>query len=250
MIGLDYTGKNYIVTGGAQGIGREVVKGIVAGGGRVALVDINIEAAKKVRSEVNPDNISIYKVNLLNSTEIKTVFAQIIKDMGQIHGLINNAGIVSTKKFIDLEQDEWNKVLAINLTSIYDTIHAVFPHMASNKYGRIVNVASVAGKVGGGLLGTAAYAASKAGVIGFTKAIAKEGAPYHICCCAVCPSLTLTPMTAQMDDETKNRILAAIPLGRPAQPREIANLILFYASDLASFITGEIGDADGGLTLD
>lgn len=250
MIGLDYTGKNYIVTGGAGGIGRAVVEGIVAGGGKVALVDINMEAAAKIQSEVSPDNISIYKVNLADTAEIKAVFTQIIKDMGQLHGLINNGGIVSTKKFPDLDQAEWDKVIAINLTSIYAAIHIVYPHMVSNRYGRIVNVASVAGKVGGGLLGTAAYATSKAGVIGFTKAIAKEGGPHNVCCCAVCPALTMTPMVAQMDDMTRSKILAAIPLGRPAQPQEIANLILFYASDLASFITGEIGDADGGLTMD
>ena len=117
--------------------------------------------------------------------------------------------------------------------------------MKANGYGRIVNVASVAAKRGGGLLGTSAYAASKAGVIGLTKAVAREGAPYGVACNGVCPSLTMTPMTAK----TK-KIIATIPLGRGAQPREIANMVLFYASDLASFATGEISDVDGGVTMD
>lgn len=250
MIGMDFSNKNYIVTGGAGGIGKAVVAGIVAGGGKVALVDINMEAAEATRQEVSSEQVSTYKVDLGNAEEIKTVLTKIMGDMGQIHGLINNGGIVSTKKFVDLEQDEWDRVMAINLTSTYCSIHAIYPHMVENKYGRIVNVASVAGKVGGGLLGTSAYAASKAGVIGFTKAIAKEGGPHNVCCCAVCPAFTKTPMTANMDEATRNKILAAIPLNRAAEPEEIANLILFYASDLASFITGEIGDADGGLTLD
>lgn len=250
MIGMDFSNKNYIVTGGAGGIGRAVVAGIVSGGGNVALVDINIEAAERVRQEVAPDKICTYKMDLADMNEIEAVFTKIIEDMGQVHGLVNNGGVVSTKKFVDLEQDEWDRVVATNLTSAYKTIHTVFPHMAEHKYGRIVNVASVAGKVGGGLLGTSAYAASKAGVIGLTKAIAKEGAPHHISCCGVCPAFTKTPMTANMSEETTQKILASILLNRAAEPQEIANLILFYLSELASFITGEIGDADGGLTLD
>ncbi len=250
MVGMDFSNKNYIVTGGAGGIGKAVVAGIVEGGGKVALVDINENAAVSVRREISPDKICTYKMDLADAEEIEAVFTQIISDMGQIHGLINNGGVVSTKKFVDLEQKEWDRVVATNLTSAYKTIHTIFPHMAQNNYGAIVNVASVAGKVGGGLLGTAAYAASKAGVIGLTKAIAKEGAPHNIRCCGVCPAFTKTAMTANMDETTKERILSGILLKRAGEPQEIANLILFYVSDMASFITGEIGDADGGLTLD
>jgi len=126
----------------------------------------------------------------------------------------------------------------------------IYPAMKKAGYGRIVNTASVAGKIGGGLLGTSAYAATKSGVIGLTKAVAKEGAKFGVACNAVCPSLTMTPMTANMGEEKFNRIVAGIPMGRPAQPEEIANVILFYASDLASFVTGEIADVDGGITMD
>ena len=143
-----------------------------------------------------------------------------------------------------------DKVIAINLTGVYTAISAVYPSMKANGYGRIVNVASVAAKRGGGLLGTSAYAASKAGVIGLTKAVAREGAPYGVACNGVCPSLTMTPMTANMGEEKTKKIIATIPLGRGAQPREIANMVLFYASDLASFATGEISDVDGGVTMD
>jgi 3-oxoacyl-[acyl-carrier protein] reductase len=247
---MDFNGKNYVVTGGAGGIGRAVVNGIVEGGGHVALIDINEEAGQKVCNELGTDKVRFYQGNLADTDGMKELVKRIISDYGQIHGLVNNGGIVSTKKLLDLDQEEWNRVMKINLDSIYATVSAVFPHMVEKHYGRIVNVASVAGKVGGGLLGQIAYATSKAGVIGFTKAVAKEGGPHNVACCAVCPAFTKTAMTSNMTEDTAKKILASIPLGRAADPQEIANLILFYVSDLASFITGEIGDADGGLTLD
>ncbi len=247
---MDFTGKNIIVTGGASGIGKAIATGIVEGGGHAIIVDLNPAAAERVREELGKDKTSAYKVNLADSKEIREVFAQILADFPQVHGLINNAGIVSTVPFDQVSQEEWDKVVAINLTGVYTTISAVYPSMKEKGYGRIVNVASVAAKRGGGLLGTSAYAASKAGVIGLTKAVAREGAPYGIACNGVCPSLTMTPMTANMGEEKTNKILATIPLGRGAQPREIANVVLFYASDLASFVTGEISDVDGGVTMD
>ncbi|MCC8193493.1 MAG: SDR family oxidoreductase, partial [Deltaproteobacteria bacterium] len=129
---------------------------------------------------------------------------------------------------------------------------AVYDHMKANGKGSIVNISSVAAKVGGGFLGTAAYAASKAGVIGLTKALAREGGPFGIRCNAVCPTYTPTSMTKAVTENPafKERILKTIPLGRGALPSEVANMILFFASDLASFITGEIGDADGGCVRD
>ena len=192
-ISMDFTGKNVIVTGGASGIGKAIVTGVVEGGGHAIIVDLNLDAAEKLREELGKDKTSAYKVNLANSAEIREVFGKIVADFKQIHGLINNAGIVSTVPF---------------------------------------------------------DAASKAGVIGLTKAVAREGAPYGVACNGVCPSLTMTPMTANMGEEKTKKIIATIPLGRGAQPREIANMVLFYASDLASFATGEISDVDGGVTMD
>ena len=247
---MDFTGKNIIVTGGASGIGKAIVTGVVEGGGHAIIVDLNLEAAEEVREELGKEKTSAYKVNLADSTEIRKVFGQILADFPQIHGLINNAGIVSTVPFEEVSQAEWDKVIAINLTGVYAAISTIYPSMKAKGYGRIVNVASVAAKRGGGLLGTSAYAASKAGVIGLTKAVAREGAPFGVACNGVCPSLTMTPMTANMGEEKTKKILATIPLGRGAQPREIANMVLFYASDLASFATGEISDVDGGVTMD
>lgn len=139
--------------------------------------------------------------------------------------------------------------MAVNLTGPFNTVHAIWEHFKNNGGGRIVNVSSVAGKIGGGLLGTTAYASSKAG---FTKAIAKEGAKYGIYANAVCPSFTHTGMTAALeaDPQKRQRVLSMIPLGRGAAPAEIAQMILFFGCDAASFITGEIGDCDGGIVMD
>ncbi len=188
-ISMDFTGKNIIVTGGASGIGKAIATGVVEGGGHAIIVDLNLDAAEKLREELGKDKTSAYTVNLANSAEIREVFGKIVADFKQIHGLINNAGIVSTVPFDEVTQAEWDKVIAINLTGVYTAISAVYPSMKANGYGRIVNVASVAAKRGGGLLGTSAYAASKAGVIGLTKAVAREGAPYGVACNGDMPQL-------------------------------------------------------------
>ncbi|MDD3393999.1 MAG: SDR family oxidoreductase [Clostridia bacterium] len=247
---MDFVGKNIIVTGGASGIGKAVVEGIVVGGGHAIITDINLDSAEKVREKLGEDVVSCYAVNLGNATETREVFLKILEDFGQIHGLVNNAGIVSTVPFEDVSQSEWDKVISVNLTGVYATISAIYPSMKEKRYGRIVNIASVAAKRGGGLLGTSAYAASKAGVIGLTKAVAREGAEWGVSCNGVCPSFTITPMTSILTDEKMERILNSIPMHRGAEPKEIANVILFYVSDLSSFVTGEISDVDGGVTMD
>ena len=247
---MDFTGKNVIVTGGASGIGRAVVNGVVQNGGVAVIVDINLDAAKKVQEEIGKEHVHIYKADLSNTGEIRKVFLQIIHDLGQVHVLVNNAGIVSTKPFEAITQEEWNRIISVDLTGVFAGISSVYPHMVENGYGRIVNVASVAAKIGGGLCGTSAYASAKAGVIGLTKAVAKEGAAKGVACNAVCPSLTFTPMILAEPEAKQERIRAAIPMKRGARPEEVANVILFYASDLASFVTGEISDVDGGVTMD
>ena len=247
---LSFHGKKVIVTGGASGIGKAITEGVVACGGFAIIVDLNEEAAEKVRTELGKENTAFYKINLSDSKQIRTDFSRILEEHEKIDVLINNAGIVSTVPFEEISQEEWDRTVAINLTGVYTAMSVIYPAMKKAGYGRIVNTASVAGKIGGGLLGTSAYAATKSGVIGLTKAVAKEGAKFGVACNAVCPSLTMTPMTANMEKEKFSRIVAGIPMGRPAQPEEIANVILFYASDLASFVTGEIADVDGGITMD
>ena len=239
MVGLDFSNKNVVITGGNGGIGTPVVRGVLEGGGNVILTARrNIDDfTSALNEEFGEGRVKSVIMDMAEPESIRGGYAKIIEETGKIDVLINVAGIVSTASFSELSQEEWDRTIAVNLTALYVG-------------GRIVNVSSVAGKIGGGLLGTAAYAASKAGVNALTKAIAKEGGKYNINCNAVCPSLTYTKMTASMDSEKTEKIINSIPLHRGAQPQEIANVVLFYASDLASFCTGEITDADGGIVLD
>lgn len=247
----DYDGKNVIVTGATGGIGKEVAKGVIAGGGSVAVIGLEFDDAVKVAAELG-EHARPYAMDQSNRDEVATVFKRILNDFGRIDTLINVAGIISAKSFDELTPAEWDRTLAVNLTGPFNTVHAIWEHFKQNGGGRIVNVSSVAGKIGGGLLGTTAYASSKAGLNGFTKAIAKEGAKYGIYANAVCPSFTHTGMTATLeaDPEKRQRVLNMIPLGRGAAPIEIAQMILFFGCDAASFITGEIGDCDGGIVMD
>lgn len=247
---FDFSGKTVLVTGGAQGIGKETVKGVVAGGGHAVILDINEEVGKATAAEVG--NCSFYKIDLGNSENIRAVMAQVLADFDRVDVLINVGGVISKAPFEEISDAEWERTLRINLTGTFTTCSAIYPYFKEKKGGRIVNVSSVAGKIGGGLLGTAAYASSKAGVNGLTKAIAKEGGKYGISCNAVCPSFTMTSMTKTLaeDAEKSAKVIGMIPLGRAAQPVEIAQMILFFASDAASFVNGEIGDCDGGIVLD
>jgi len=247
---FDFKGKTILVTGGAQGIGKETVKGIVQGGGQAVILDINEEVGIETKKEVG--NTSFYKIDLGDPENIRTVMAKVLKDFDRVDGLINVGGVISKLPFQDISDAEWERTIRINLTGTFTTCSAIYPYFIEKKGGRIVNVSSVAGKIGGGLLGTAAYASSKAGVNGLTKAIAKEGGKYGISCNAVCPSFTHTSMTKSLsDDPEKNaKVIGMIPLGRAAEPVEIAQMILFFASDAASFVNGEIGDCDGGIVLD
>ena len=247
---FDFTGKTVLVTGGAQGIGKEVVRGVVNGGGHAVILDLNEEKAKATAEELG--NCSVYKIDLGDKDNIRAVMAKVLGDFERVDVLINCGGVVCTVPFQEVTDAEWDRTLRINLTGTFTTCSAIYPYFIEKKGGRIVNVSSVAGKIGGGLLGTAAYATSKAGVNGLTKAIAKEGGKYGISCNAVCPSFTVTPMTKALSDDAEKsaKVIGMIPLGRAADPSEPAQMILFFASDAASFVNGEIGDCDGGIVLD
>ena len=248
-------GKSAVVTGAASGMGKAIALAYLREGANVAATDMNEARLKELEQEVTELGLSDHFCYCAGNITVDEDCAAVVKlcadRFGTCNVLSHNAGVVDDFTMVDsVDNGKWDKVIAIKPDRRYTAISAVYPSMKANGYGRIVNVASVAAKRGGGLLGTSAYAASKAGVIGLTKAVAREGAPYGVACNGVCPSLTMTPMTANMGEEKTKKIIATIPLGRGAQPREIANMVLFYASDLASFATGEISDVDGGVTMD
>ena len=244
---LSFENKTGIITGAARGIGKAIAAQFVNMGGRAVIVDVNEEQAKETAQELG--NAVAYAVDLGDTDAVKTVFNQIIADMGKVDVLINNAGIVNTTEFGELTLEEWDKVLAVDLTAPFLTCQILFNHMKDNGGGRIVNIASVAGKVGGGFLGTAAYGAAKAGLISLTKSVAKAGSAYNVYCNSLCPSYTKTPMVTILQGEKEAKVLDQINLHRPASPDEMANSILFLASDAASFVQGENLNCDGGLLM-
>ena len=246
LCGVSFAGKTGIITGGAQGIGKAIARQFVDLGGKAVIVDINPETAKKTCEELG--NAVYYTVDLGDAEQVTRVFGQIVEEQ-RVDILIHNAGIVSVADFDQLTLAEWNRVIAIDLTAVFLASQILFRHMAQNGGGRIVNVASIAAKVGGGYLGTAAYAAAKAGVISLTKSIAKAGSGKNIYCNSLCPAYTKTPLVSILTEEKEQRVLEAMSLHRPAAPEEVASAVLFLASDAASFIQGENLNCDGGMLM-
>ena len=248
---FDLTDKNCIVTGAGGSIGGAIVELIVGGGGRVCAIDLNRDSLVRLETKLKNTNYSYQVMDLSDPDEIRKEFGGIIASFGQLHGLVNCVGIINTKPFEEISQAEWDKTININLTCVFAAIQAVFTHMKENRYGRIVNVSSVAGKVGGGIMGRGAYATSKAGLNGLTKVVAKEGGPYNVCCNAVCPGWTDSNMVNDiMNAADYDRIRKMVTLGRAATVYEAAYPAVVYLSDLASYVNGEISDVDGGLTFD
>lgn len=245
-----FTGKNVIVTGGSNGIGKAIVEEATKLGAKVALLDIEMDKAEEVKDQLKGYPVSTYKCNVANTKEVESVLKQVIADMGQIHVLINNAGIASKEPIETLSEEEWDRVIDIDLKGIYNTCRVILPHMKKHQYGRIVNMSSVAGKQGGGLLSTCAYAAAKSGVIGLTKCLAREGGAYGITVNAVCPGSIDTRISAEMTGPRLEAYLNSICLKRRGEVEEVSHVTLFLASDLASYVTGEITDIDGGQVMD
>lgn len=251
MVSFDFSGKNYIVTGGAGSIGRAIVETIIDCGGTVCAVDLDEKTLKEMGEQLNVKRYSYRVIDLSSTDAIRENFAEIIRGYGQLHGLVNCVGVLTTKHIDEITQEEWDRVIQINLTGVFAAIQSVYPHMKENRYGRIVNVSSVAGKIGGGIMGRSAYATSKAGLNGLTKVVAKEGGAYNVCCNAVCPGWTDSRMINHLVTESDySRIQNMVALRRPATQREAAYPVVFYLSDLAAYVNGEVSDVDGGLVYD
>lgn len=247
MKNVTFAGKKGIVTGGAKGIGKAIAKQFAEMGGKAIIVDVDAKTAKETCQEIG--NAEYYIIDLGNSETVSAEFQKIVDEQGKIDVLINNAGIVNIAEFDKMTLEEWNRTLAVDLTAVFLASQVLFKHMRDNGGGRIVNVASIAGKVGGGYLGTAAYAAAKAGVISLTKSIAKAGSALNIYCNSVCPAYTKTPLQDIMTRDKEVKVLEAMSLHRVAAPSEVANGVLFLASDAASFIQGENLNCDGGMLM-
>lgn len=242
-------GRTAIVTGGAQGIGRAIAAALAAQGAAVAILDRDAALAAACAAELGGG--ALWRAaDVVDLGATGGVIGELIGRWGHVDVLVNNAAVISTAPFMALDEAEWDRVMAVNLRGAYGACRAVVPAMVARERGRIVNIASVAGKRGGGLLGSVAYATAKAGLIGLTKALARELAPHGVTANAVCPGPVQTAMTERMEPELRARVRGLVPLGRFARPEEIAAAVVYLASDEAAFVTGEILDVDGGLTMD
>ncbi|MGD8399499.1 MAG: 3-oxoacyl-ACP reductase family protein [Bacillota bacterium] len=236
-----------LVTGGSGGIGRCIVAELARRGARVAFTYCHSESdAFALQEQLHSEGLELFpiKLDVANFAEVKSGVAGLIGRWGQIDILVNNAGIAKDKSLLMLPPEEWREVLETNLTGIYNvTKHCLF-YMLKRKTGRIVNVSSTSGITG--LPGQCNYSASKAGIVGFTRALAKETAAYGIAVNAVAPGGVKTRMITKMTEQAREALLAHVPLHRFCEPEEVANVVIYLASESPAYLTGSVIVLDGG----
>ena len=246
---MNLTDRVVLVTGAGQGIGRAIALACAEAGARVGANDLNPATAAETAALLGDSGLAVPGDVSVAETPVELVRA-VVARWGRLDGLVCNAGIVDTHPFLEIEPALWERVQRVTFFSAYYCCRAAIPRMLDVGGGRIVNISSVAGKRGGGLSGTAAYASAKAGVLGLTRALAREFGGRGIAVNAVAPGPTETAMVATLQGERRERVLAAVPLGRLGQPSEIAAAVAFLLSDAASYINGETLTVDGGLMTD
>ena len=249
MINLE--NKNVFVTGGSRGIGKACVELFLKAGANVAFTfqAAKGDAEKIINSYTGSSKLKHYKLDLSNADQIQNVIKSVLSDFGRIDVIVNNAGIWKEAAIDRMSIDQWNETMNINLTSVYLITKLLVPEMKKNNFGRIINIASTAGQRGEAF--HSHYAASKGGMISLTKSLASELGKYNITVNCVAPGWVITDMTTDSlaEPEIFKNVLGDIPLNKIAQPEEIAGPVIFLASDMASHITGEILNVNGGSVL-
>lgn len=245
-----FEGKVAIVTGGSRGIGRAIAELLASRGADIAIADVQFEAAQRTAQEITAQTgqkaIAV-EVNVANLEMAKAMAKTVVDEFGKIDILVNNAGITRDDLLMRMKESDWDDVININLKGAWNCSKAVIRDMMKKRNGRIVNVSSVSGQAG--QAGQTNYSASKAGIIGFTKALAREVAARGIYVNAVAPGFIPTVLTHDLPDELKDSIISATPMGRMGTPEEIAYAVAFLASDEASYITGQVLGVDGGMVM-
>ncbi len=243
-------GKTALITGAARGIGKAVALKFAAEGANIAFTDLMIdENAKKTEEEIAALGVKAkgYASNAAKFDETESVVAEIVKDFGRIDILVNNAGITKDGLMMRMSEAQWDAVIAVNLKSAFNFIHAVLPTMLRQRSGSIINMSSVVGVHGNA--GQANYSASKAGMIGLAKSIAQEVGSRGIRANAIAPGFIITDMTAALPDDVKAEWNKKIPLRRGGTPEDIANVATFLASDMSSYVSGQVIQVDGGMNM-
>ena len=238
-----------IVTGGARGIGREIALTLTRAGAHVALFDVNAEQLAQTTTELRASGRKAegLVVDVTDGKQVDDGVAKTLDKLGRIDILVNNAGITKDGLLIRMDDAQWDRVLSINLRGTFLCTRAVSKHLLKQRRGRIISIASVVGIFGNP--GQANYAASKAGIIGFTKAVAKELGSRGVTCNAIAPGFIKTEMTDALPEQAKQRLMEAIPMRMLGEPRDVAQAALFLASDAARYITGHVLVVDGGLAM-
>lgn len=238
-----------LITGGARGIGRDIASVFADNGCNLVLGDIDEEALVTAVGEIEGRGVSCegYKLDVSSMESVQEAVGKSIDRFGRIDILINNAGITRDNLLLRMKEDDFDKVIAINLKGTFNCTKVVSRIMLRQHYGRIISISSVIGLIGN--ISQVNYAASKAGIIGLTKSTARELASRNITVNAVAPGYIQTAMTEVLSDEVKERMLQNVPLGKPGTPADVANAVLFLASDLASYMTGQVLVVDGGMVM-
>jgi len=242
-------GKKAVVTGAAQGIGQAIAETLAQVGADVVVVDLDAARCQETVDRVKKHNREALAVstNVGQWDDVKALVDQVVKNWGRIDIFVNNAGITRDGLVVRMKEEDWNAVIQVNLTGTFYCIKAALAPMSKQRYGRIINMASVVGVMGNA--GQANYAASKAAVIGLTKTIAREYASRNITVNAVAPGFIDTAMTQALGDDVREMLSKQIPLGRLGQPYDIAEAVKFLASDAANYITGQVLHVNGGMHM-
>ncbi len=243
---MNLSGKIALVTGASRGIGRAIAEKLVACGATVIGTATTEKGAEAISQYLDHNGKGL-ALNVTDEASIESVISTVKAEFGDIDILINNAGITRDNLLMRMKEDEWQDILDTNLTSVFRLSKALMRTMMKKRYGRIITIGSVVGTMGNA--GQANYAAAKAGLIGFSKSLAREVASRGITVNIVAPGFIATDMTAALTDEQKALTLAQVPVGRLGQPTEIANAVAFLASDEASYITGETLHVNGGMYM-
>jgi len=246
---MSLNGKVALVTGAAQGIGRDIALALATDGADVAICDVNLEAALKTATDIEAKGVKslALKANVAASADVTAMLEQVVEKLGRVDILVNNAGITRDGLILRMKDEDWDLVLSINLKGAFLCAKAALKHMTKQRSGTIINIASIVGAMGNA--GQANYVASKAGLIGLTKTIAREYANRNITANAVAPGFIETAMTQALSENVRQELAKQIPMGKLGSPQDVANAVRFLASPEASYITGQVVHVNGGMYM-